>query len=287
MTSDTYDTTRAGLVIVGLVWAVPGLALAAGGLLLILRRGLAKAGSPRPQAEDRCGGRIVACASSGMTSARNARWGDAPSDRRRCVWARRATSLSHPWPGVSSARSSGSETDHGTFAVKQELGSGPVDEAGTSAAYHRVLGGRHPDSEPLRAMTGGYTAQVDGERVRAYAWAELPLDPTLDPAAVGTLVARLHQVRHPWPTSRSTPGSRRRLAGGVEGRSQGLARPGAPYAARLAELFSPCSRSRRSSPNGQQLPPGPLGRQPAPQRRSAVRDRLRQRRPRHLRRSRW
>jgi ABC-type Fe3+ transport system permease subunit len=38
MTSDTYDTTRAGHVIIGLMWAVPGLALAAGGLVLILGR---------------------------------------------------------------------------------------------------------------------------------------------------------------------------------------------------------------------------------------------------------
>jgi hypothetical protein len=38
MTTDTYDTSRTGHVIVGAFWAIPGLALAAGGLRLILRR---------------------------------------------------------------------------------------------------------------------------------------------------------------------------------------------------------------------------------------------------------
>ena len=144
------------------------------------------------------------------------------------------------------------ETDHGTFAVKQELGSWPVDEAGASAAYHRVCWEAGiPIPEPLRAMTGGYTAQVDGERVRAYAWAELAdPHPTLDPACgSGTLVARLHQVRHPWPTSEIDPWFEAPL---VAGSGRRISRPRAPPARRTPpdwrSCCPPCWRSRRSSP---------------------------------------
>jgi hypothetical protein len=123
------------------------------------------------------------------------------------------------------------ETDHGTFAVKQQLESWSVDAAETSTAYQRVCWEAGiPTPEPLRATTGGFVAQVDGEQVRAYAWAELAdPNPTLDPAAIGTLVARLHQVRHPWPTSEVDPGSRRR-SGERSGRA--CSRPRAPPARR-------------------------------------------------------
>ena len=198
----------------------------------------------------------------------------------------RATSLSDPVARGELGEIRRLETDHGTFAVKQELGSWPVDEAGASAAYHRVCWEAGiPTPEPLRAMTGGYTAQVDGERVRAYAWAELAdPDPTLDPAAVGTLVARLHQVRHPWPTSEIDPWFEAPLGRAEwKGVLKASRAAGAPYAARLAELL-PALLGDRGDPHpdvpGPACPPGPLGRQPAPQRRPAVSDRLRQRRPR-------
>jgi aminoglycoside phosphotransferase (APT) family kinase protein len=88
-------------------------------------------------------------------------------------------------------------------------------------------------------MTGGYTAQVDGERVRAYAWAELAdPDPTLDPAAVGTLVARLHQVRHPWPTSEIDPWYEAPI-GRTKWKEilEASRAAGAPYVDRLTELL--------------------------------------------------
>ena len=76
-----------------------------------------------------------------------------------------ATSLSDPVARGELGEIRRLETDHGTFAVKQEFGSWPVDEAETSTAYHRVCWEAGiPTPEPLRAMTGGYTAQVDGER---------------------------------------------------------------------------------------------------------------------------
>ena len=152
----------------------------------------------------------------------------------------RATSLSDPVARGELGEIRRLETDHGTFAVKQELGSWSVDEAETSTAYHRVCWEAGiPTPEPLRAMTGGYTAQVDGERVRAYAWAELAdPDPTLDPAAVGTLVARLHQVRHPWPTSEIDPWFEAPMGRAEwKGVLKASRAAGAPYAARLAELL--------------------------------------------------
>jgi Ser/Thr protein kinase RdoA (MazF antagonist) len=152
----------------------------------------------------------------------------------------RATSLSDPVARGELGEIRRLETDHGTFAVKQELGSWSVDEAETSTAYHRVCWEAGiPTPEPLRAMTGGYTAQVEGERVRAYAWAELAdPDPTLDPAAVGTLVARLHQVHHPWPTSEIDPWFEAPIGRAEwKGVLKASRAAGAPHAARLAELL--------------------------------------------------
>jgi hypothetical protein len=152
----------------------------------------------------------------------------------------RATSLSDPVARGELGEIRRLETDQGTFAVKQELGSWSVDEAETRRAYHRACWEAGiPTPEPLPAMTGGYTAQVDGERVRAYAWAELAdPDPTLDPAAVGTLVARLHQVRHPWPTSEIDPWFEAPLGRAEwKGVLKASRAAGAPYAARLAELL--------------------------------------------------
>ena len=151
----------------------------------------------------------------------------------------RATSLSDPVARGELGEIRRLETDHGTFAIKQELESWSV-EAETSTAYHRVCWEAGiPTPEPLRATTGGYTAQVDGERVRAYAWAELAdPDPTLDPAAVGTLVARLHQVRHRWPTSEIDPWFEAPI-GRAEWRGvlEASRAAGAPYVDRLAELL--------------------------------------------------
>jgi Ser/Thr protein kinase RdoA (MazF antagonist) len=152
----------------------------------------------------------------------------------------RAASLSDPVARGELGEIRRLETDHGTFAVKQRFETWPASEAETSTAYHRVCweaGIATP--EPLRAMTGGFTAQVDGDQVRAYTWAELAdPDPTLDPAAVGTLVARLHQVRHPWPTSNVDPWFEAPI-----GRAEWSAlleasrAAGAPHGDRLAELL--------------------------------------------------
>src|SRR4051794_20285174 len=151
----------------------------------------------------------------------------------------RASSLSDPVARGELGEIRRLETDRGTFAVKQELESRSVDEAETSTAYHRVCWEAGiPTPEPLRATTGGFTAHVRGEQIRAYAWAELAdPDRTLDPAAVGTLVARLHQVRYRWPTSEidgwfEAPIGRAEW----EGVLKASRAAGAPYADRLGEL---------------------------------------------------
>lgn len=132
------------------------------------------------------------------------------------------------------------ETDLGTFAVKRELESSSVDDVETSTAYHRVCWEAGiPTPEPLRATTGGFTAQVEREQVRVYAWADLAdPDTALDAAAVGTLVARLHLVRHPWPTSGidpwfEAPIGRAEWEAGLDASRAS----GAPFADRLAGLL--------------------------------------------------
>ena len=152
----------------------------------------------------------------------------------------RATSLSDPVARGELGQIRRLETDHGTFAVKQELEGCLVEEAETSTGYHRVCWEAGiPTPEPLRAMTGGFTAQVGDGQVRAYAWAELSdPDPTLDPASVGTLVARLHQVRHPWPTSKVDPWFEAPIGRtGWKGLLEASRAAGAPYADRLTELL--------------------------------------------------
>ena len=119
----------------------------------------------------------------------------------------RASSLSEPVARGELGEIRRLETDHGTFAVKQELESRSVDATETTTAYHRACWEAGiPTPEPLRATTGRFTARVGGDHVRAYAWVELAdPDPTLDPAAVGTLVARLHRVRRPAQTHEVDP----------------------------------------------------------------------------------
>lgn len=152
----------------------------------------------------------------------------------------RATSLSDPVARGELGEIRRLETDDGTFAVKQELERRSVDEVETSTAFHWVCWKAGiPTPEPLRATTGGFTAQVDGEQIRAYAWAELAdPDATLDPVAVGTLVAELHQVRHRWPTSEIDPWFEAPIGRAEwQGMLEASRAAGAPYADRLTELL--------------------------------------------------
>jgi Ser/Thr protein kinase RdoA (MazF antagonist) len=152
----------------------------------------------------------------------------------------RATSLSDPLARGELGEIRRLETDHGTFAIKQGLESSSVDTAETSAAYQLVCWKAGiPTPEPLLTTTGVFTAHVGGEQVRAYGWAELAdPDPTLSPTAVGSVVARLHQVRHPSPTPEVDPWFEAPIGRTEWQRTLEASRAaGAPHAGRLAELL--------------------------------------------------
>jgi Ser/Thr protein kinase RdoA (MazF antagonist) len=101
------------------------------------------------------------------------------------------------------------DTDRGSWAVKEEddlidadlpelLGGAAFQEAALAAGV-RVPAVR-------RSATGDVFATIDGVPVRVFAWVDLdPPDITLDPVAIGRLVAALHRVdfagevgEHPW-----------------------------------------------------------------------------------------
>jgi Ser/Thr protein kinase RdoA (MazF antagonist) len=132
------------------------------------------------------------------------------------------------------------ETEHGTFAVKQELEEGAGAEVETSTAYQRACWEAGiPTPEPLRTTSGGFAARVGGEQVRAYTWADLhDTDTELDPATVGALVARLHAVVHPWPTTVVDPWFEAPVGRAEwKGVLKAARAAGAPYVDRLAEVL--------------------------------------------------
>jgi hypothetical protein len=112
----------------------------------------------------------------------------------------RAHSLSDPVARGELGEIRRLETERGAYAVKHELE--PWDDPGDAeraGAFHRAAKEAGvPTPEPMTTTTGGFTADVDGEPVRVYAWVDLDdPDTGLDPGAVGELLARLHGVRHP------------------------------------------------------------------------------------------
>ena len=152
----------------------------------------------------------------------------------------RASSLSEPVARGELGEIRRLDTEQGGFAVKQEFEAWDVAEAETSTSYHRACWEAGvPTPEPLRTTAGAFVAVVGGEQVRAYSWVDLLDEDTgLDPVEVGELVARLHAVDHPWPTTAVDPWFEapvgRREWKGVLKASRAA---GAPYADRLAELF--------------------------------------------------
>ncbi|MFZ2012546.1 MAG: phosphotransferase [Nocardioides sp.] len=154
----------------------------------------------------------------------------------------RAESLSEPVARGELGEIRRLETDQGSWAVKTALEPWQPDEIEslqTSGAFHHACWAAGlPTPEPRRAREG-YTAEIDGEQVLAYSWADLDdPDTGLDPAAVGALVARLHAVDHPWPTAAVDPWFEAPVGRaewkGVLKAARGA---GAPYADRLAEVI--------------------------------------------------
>src|SRR3954468_414024 len=69
------------------------------------------------------------------------------------------------------------ETEHGSFAVKQVFD--PLDDDAVArleagAAYQRACWDTGiPTPEPIRTPSGRFTAEIAGERLRAYSWVDL------------------------------------------------------------------------------------------------------------------
>ena len=134
------------------------------------------------------------------------------------------------------------ETEHGTFAVKQDLEPRDADdmvarEAG--AAYHRACWEAGiPTPEPIRTPSGPFAAEIAGEHLLAYSWVDLEEPDTgLGPARLGELLARVHAVHrpaqgavHPWFEA---PIEWRQWKGVLKASRAA----GAPYADRFADLL--------------------------------------------------
>ena len=129
-------------------------------------------------------------------------------------------------------------TGSGVFALKETFGELDVDEAELTAAFQaRCHDAGVPCPRPLADGDGCYVTHVDGQPVRLQTWADVhDADPMLDPASVGTAVARLHGVVVP---ARETPHEwHTEPVGAAEWRALVKAArvAGAPYADRLADL---------------------------------------------------
>jgi len=151
-----------------------------------------------------------------------------------------ASSLSEPVARGELGEIRRLETEHGTFAVKHELEEWAAAEVETSTSYHRACWKAGiPTPEPLRTTGGTFAAMVGGEQVRAYAWVDLhDKDTELDPGTVGTLVARLHTVDHPWPTTAVDPWFEAPVGRAEwKGVLKASRAAGAPYVDRLAEVL--------------------------------------------------
>lgn len=129
-------------------------------------------------------------------------------------------------------------TARGVFALKETFGELDVDESELTAAFQaRCHDAGVPCPRPLADGDGRYVAHVDGQPVRLQTWADVhDADPSLDPASVGTAVARLHGVvvpatesPHEWHTEPVGAAEWRALVKAARG-------AGAPYADRLAAL---------------------------------------------------
>jgi hypothetical protein len=125
------------------------------------------------------------------------------------------------------------------WAVKQELEDLDVAEAEASGLFHLACWEAGiPTPEPRRTTGGGFVARVRGQHLRAYAWVDLDdPDPTLDPVAVGALLAGLHAV--PSPAVGPVHEWFEAPIGGREWRAvlKASRAAGAPYAERLAALL--------------------------------------------------
>ena len=90
------------------------------------------------------------------------------------------------------------DTDRGAWAVKQVASNVTEAEVAKGAEFQdAAIAADVPAPAIVRTSSGRVVAQLDGVCARVYGWVDLlEPDPALDPAAVGALVASLHQVEH-------------------------------------------------------------------------------------------
>lgn len=88
------------------------------------------------------------------------------------------------------------DTDRGSWAVKEWFEQPDVDELAEGVAFQEAASARGvPTPTTVRTPNGDWRINLDGALVRAQGWvALLDRDPSIDPRAVGELVAALHQV---------------------------------------------------------------------------------------------
>jgi thiamine kinase-like enzyme len=102
------------------------------------------------------------------------------------------------------------ETDAGRWAVKVPFQPVGEDDVRLSTVFQEAAHAAGvPTPQVRRTTEGKVLADVDGRSVRVYEWVDLlPPDVGFDPARIGSIVARLHQVPapdpglpHPWNTA--------------------------------------------------------------------------------------
>jgi Ser/Thr protein kinase RdoA (MazF antagonist) len=129
------------------------------------------------------------------------------------------------------------ETDRGRWAVKLAFGA-PRETDGEDAAFQEAARAAGvPTPEVVRTGAGEVFADVGGAQVRVYGWVDVhPADRTLDPGAVGRLLARMHRVdfagrrgEDPWYTEPVGAPAWDALLGELRD-------AGAPFAADLAAI---------------------------------------------------
>jgi aminoglycoside phosphotransferase (APT) family kinase protein len=100
-------------------------------------------------------------------------------------------------------------TRRGTFAVKEPFEPPSLEEANDDAAFQDLVRAAGvPMPALVRTPDGSVVTTIDGHHIRLYEWVDLlAVDRTIDPAAVGEVVARIHRVHYhgatgvdPWYT---------------------------------------------------------------------------------------
>ncbi|HEU0041575.1 MAG TPA: aminoglycoside phosphotransferase family protein [Jiangellaceae bacterium] len=130
------------------------------------------------------------------------------------------------------------DTAQGRFAVKQSTDGWEPADAERDAAYQEKVRARGvPMPAVVRSASGAVLADVAGSQVRVYEWVDV-LGPSrsLDPAAVGRLVAAIHTLHVPTTLPVTAWSCAPIGRAGWDDIVRRLARADAPFAGRLADI---------------------------------------------------